>query len=81
MKKTRNNFAALDIFKVICAILIVAIHTRPFSEISGTLDFYLCDVIARIAVPYFFTASGYFLFKKLEMRNGKACFNKRILLL
>ena len=65
------QFLSIDIEKFICALLVITIHTRPFSGISDILDFYLSDVIARIAVPLFFAISGYFFFRSLRYENGK----------
>lgn len=61
----------LDVAKFICALLVIVIHTRPFCDISDILDFYVSDVIARIAVPLFFAISGYLFFGNLNYQNGK----------
>lgn len=67
----QNN--SIDLAKFIFAILVVAIHVSPFgsgqSEIIGFLNFFLRDYVARLAVPFFFIASGYFLFKKTDINN------------
>lgn len=64
-------FFSFDIAKFICALLVITIHTRPFSECSVIIDFYLVDVIARIAVPLFFALSGYLFFYGLHFQDGK----------
>lgn len=51
----------LDIFKLVAAYLVVAIHTSPLSSINSTTDFLLTRVIARMAVPFFLMVSGYFV--------------------
>ena len=58
-----GGYPALDAFRLIAAILVIAIHTSPLSDISSTADFILTRIIARIAVPFFFMISGFFLFK------------------
>lgn len=63
MKKKRN-FAAIDIAKYVSALLVVCIHTYPFYEISETLNTFWMQTVCRIAVPFFFTTSGYFFFRK-----------------
>ena len=68
--------ASIDLFRYICAILVVAIHTRPFGDFSDTLGFFFCQILTRIAVPYFFTVAGYFYFAKLE--KGEKPFSKYI---
>lgn len=67
--KQRNN--SIDIFRYICAVLVVIIHTEPFytGELSG-LGIFLKQFLARIAVPFFFVVSGYFFFNKAFI--GKA---------
>lgn len=68
---SRKYFFSFDIAKFICALLVIAIHTRPFSKFSGVIDFYFVDVIARIAVPLFFAISGYLFFNGLRYQDGK----------
>lgn len=54
----------IDIMKFICAMLVIAIHVPPFSGMNWVLNFAVVNFAARIAVPFFFTASAYFVFKK-----------------
>ncbi len=58
--------AKLDWFRVLCAVLVVEIHTQPLEKIFPVGDLVLTRMIARIAVPFFFMVSGYFLREKLE---------------
>lgn len=52
----------IDIFKFICCFLVVCIHTKPFKN-SFWLDAGV-GLMTRIAVPYFFITSAYFLMLK-----------------
>ena len=61
--KTRNS--SIDFFRYICAILVVAIHTKPLGEFSELLQ-NIVIVIARVGVPFFFAVAGYFYIQKLE---------------
>ncbi|MCH5316895.1 MAG: acyltransferase [Eubacterium sp.] len=68
----QNN--AIDLAKFICAVFVVAIHVPPFGSADGStvvtyLNFFIQDYLARIAVPFFFITSGYFLFKKTDIKN------------
>lgn len=63
---------SLNYLKLICAYLVVAIHTCPFSEINETLGFIATQVVPRVAVPLFFAISGYFYIKTLQ--SGKKPF-------
>lgn len=65
MKK--EVYPAIDIAKFVMAILVVAIHVRPF---GGTVGFIYNDVIARIADPLFFALSSFFLFQKAFSMDG-----------
>ncbi|SEP11935.1 Surface polysaccharide O-acyltransferase, integral membrane enzyme [Paenibacillus sophorae] len=70
MMTTRNNYGAIDHFRIIAAILVIAIHTRPLSTYTVYGDFLLTGILARLAVPFFFMASGFFLFRKSSESSG-----------
>lgn len=63
---TKKNYNSIDLFKFICAILIIIIHTAPFSSYSSLLTFGFRNIICVIAVPFFFIASGFIFFKKMD---------------
>ena len=52
---------ALDRFRVAAAVLVAAIHTSPLTTYTADGDFWLTRVLARLAVPFFFLVTGYFL--------------------
>ena len=60
MSRTRE-LRGIELFRVAAAFLVVAIHTSPLTTYSPTADFILTRVIARVAVPFFFMATGYFV--------------------
>ncbi len=64
----RKEYTGIDCFRVIAAFLVIAIHTSPLAGLGETADFILTRVIARVAVPFFFMASGFFLLS--DMENG-----------
>lgn len=72
MNKTedKKTYQYIDFFKFVCAVLVIAIHALPFSGIS-TSAFYWVDILARIAVPFFFIASGFFLFNNISATKLK----------
>ena len=74
-----EDFRFIDIFKFFCAFLIIGIHTSPFYEINILNNAF--GMLTRIAVPFFFVSSSFFLFKKefSWKRIGNYC--KRMLLL
>ena len=61
--KRHQSFPSLDHFRLTAALFVVAIHTSPLAFWNETADFWLTRVLARIAVPFFFMVSGYFLAK------------------
>ena len=62
---------ALDRFRLAAAVLVVCIHTGPLDSLSPTADFFLTRVLARVAVPFFFMVSGYFLAKGQWKHTGR----------
>lgn len=56
----RNNLGAFDIFRIIAAILVIAIHTSPLWSVNAAANHFVTGVAARIAVPFFFAMTGYF---------------------
>lgn len=66
------QFNGIDIVKFICAFLVCIIHIPPFqTDLFGLnhLNFWLQNYLCRIAVPFYFTASGFLLFRKTEFNN------------
>lgn len=74
-KKTSTSkarqYPAIDLAKYICALLVVAIHTFPFEDISPSFNLFFISTICRIAVPFFFIASSFFLFRKVSVKEDK----------
>ena len=69
---TRNsNFA--DLVKFIMSIFVVAIHAH-FLKGNAIMDMLISDVFGRIAVPFFFIAAAFFLFR----HKGEEDFGKRV---
>lgn len=73
-QNTDRKFNAIDAAKLICAILVVTIHEKPFGKpASHTLRYYMnygiCNYLARIAVPFFFVTSGFLLYRKLTAKD------------
>lgn len=83
---TRQNYGGLDRFRVVAALLVIAIHTSPLASINEGMDFFLTRILARIAVPFFFMVTGQFVaadFMAAADRNlaGLKKFLKKTLLL
>lgn len=65
----KRRAVGIDIMRLICAILVISIHTRSCVDISANIDFWVNDFIARIAVPFFFITSGYYFYDKYTNDN------------
>ena len=71
MKYEKNKtYDSLDLAKWISAILVIVIHASPFQG-NEYIDFYIEEVISRIAVPLFFAISGFLFFRKITFENRK----------
>lgn len=76
IRKT-ENIHGIDLMKFLCAGLVMAVHIYPFRDFPpalGTpLNFFLQSYLARLAVPFFFLCTGFFLFGKagLAPSQGK----------
>lgn len=58
----KTGYPCIDYFRIVAAILVIAIHISPFSTIYQPLDFFVTRVLGRIAVPFFFMITGFFFF-------------------
>ena len=72
-----KNYSSIDLFKFLAAILVVAIHAKPFA-IDDDLNYYF-TCFCRIAVPFFFIATSFFFFSKEQPDIKK--YTKRLALL
>ena len=57
----KQNAFGIDLFRYVAAILIIMIHTSPLESVNEIADFILTREVARIAVPFFFMVSGYYV--------------------
>lgn len=65
----RKTYEAIDIAKIVSALLVVCIHTFPLADISENANFVLVSILARLAVPFFFISSAYFFFQKIDFKK------------
>lgn len=59
--KSGQNYGGLDRFRILAAILVIAIHTSPLESYSADADFFFTRILARAAVPFFFMVTGQFV--------------------
>lgn len=71
----KANYNAIDLIKFICAILVCILHMPPFGkDTEGVLYYFnygFTAFLCRLAVPFYFICSGFFLFYKLERSENK----------
>lgn len=60
-----ERYKGIDIFKLVCIFLVIMIHVAPFGGgVDNPANYVLQKIVSRISVPFFFTASGFLLFRK-----------------
>jgi serine/alanine racemase len=57
-----HRINSIDIVRLFAAIMVVAIHTQAITWLSGYSNGNI-QILTRVAVPFFFCTSGYFLHK------------------
>lgn len=71
----KQQYPLVDIVKFICALLVVTIHISPVSTYCTQSDFVpfleygIRNYAARIAVPFYFSVAGFFLFRKIDLEK------------
>lgn len=65
----QTTYCGIDLIKFICSFLVIAIHVPPLQSVNPWIDFGIRNCFARIAVPFYFTASGFFVFRKSDLRD------------
>ncbi|MBR4750825.1 MAG: acyltransferase family protein [Thermoguttaceae bacterium] len=77
----KQNYDSIDLIKFIACIFIVALHANALYDINTVLNVIVCEGIARLGVPFFFTASAFFFFRKPLIWEGTRKYCKRLLTL
>lgn len=66
MKKNQG----IEQFRVLLAMMVVAIHCLPLHRLWPDGDILITLTLLRIAVPFFFMISGYYVFSDLATQNS-----------
>lgn len=66
-----KTYIGIDYFRFVAAFLVIAIHTSPLITYSETGDFILTRIVARVAVPFFWMTSGFFLISRYAYNADK----------
>lgn len=60
-----EQYDAVDLMKYLCSLMVVVIHCKPLLPYSEFWNVITAEGVCRIAVPFFFSGSGVFLYRKL----------------
>ena len=77
-------YPGIDRFRIAACLMVIAVHTGPLGSVSQTADTVVTYIICRLAVPFFFLASGFFLVRAAGRESGArplAAFLRKTLLL
>ncbi|BCZ46669.1 hypothetical protein psyc5s11_27360 [Clostridium gelidum] len=81
--ETKNStyYGMIDVLRLVFAALVVSIHTMAFKSINEDLWIATSMGIARLAVPFFFIVTGYFLYNRINSEKEPKSTLKRLLIL
>ncbi|MHC5268807.1 membrane-bound serine racemase VanT [Enterococcus sp. LJL98] len=67
MKKKNQG---IQQFRMIAAAMVIAIHTFPFQNLAPFLDTFITLTLFRVAVPFFFMISGFYVLGPLAKQQS-----------
>lgn len=67
----KTQYGGIDWFRLICAVLVITIHTSPLLCFGELPDFILTRILARVAVPFFLMVTGFFVLPDIQWDNTK----------
>lgn len=76
----KKEYFAIDCLKFIASYMVLAIHFMIFADVNKELDYWTTQILCRLAVPFFFVASGYFVANKMQDSKKLGAYLKRIFL-
>ena len=66
-----KQYNSIDLMKLIMALVVVAIHTEPLVRCENIVVLNLYKAISDVAVPFFFIASGFLVFKVIFLPKNE----------
>jgi len=81
--ETKNSvhYGMINVLRLVFAIAVISIHTMAFKSINEDLWIATSMGIARLAVPFFFIVSGYFLYNRIGSEKESKLTLKKLLIL
>lgn len=71
---------ALDIFKLVLALMVIGLHSGFLSNVSLLAEFLTVNGVFRVAVPLFLLINGFYFYSVIES-NQQVSWLKRVLIL
>lgn len=75
----KQEFYAVDFFRLVAAFMVIAIHYPPFENVGYALSGGFSNILCRIAVPFFFLLSGYFLGERIKNSAKTISYVKKLI--
>ena len=63
INSTKKSYVGVDVSKFFFAVCIVALHSEALNCLPDIANYMITRILFRVAVPYFFISSGFFLGK------------------
>lgn len=79
--KNTSYYGMVDVLRLFFAVLVMMIHTMAFQSINEDLRIATSMGICRLAVPFFFIVTGYFLYNRIQSQKEPKSTLKRLLIL
>ncbi len=81
MEENQKRYDSINIMRMICAFLVISLHTSVFASFNSGLNNFVAKGISRIAVPFFFISTGYFMVNNLTKSGYVKTFVKKLSLI
>ena len=62
----RHNYNMIDLCRFLGAYVVIAYHANPFVDCPDSLGAEILQILSELVVPFYFVATGYFLFIKMK---------------
>ena len=69
-----KHYDAIDVFRLLCSVLIMMVHINPFDYCDfpspfSYANYFIQNYVRVIALPFFFVTSGFLLYRKTTLEN------------
>lgn len=66
----------IDFLRIVMACLVVMIHAGSIKHDKNLVEFTVTEGVCRIAVPFFFVVSGYYLYSSIQLNKFSSWLSK-----